>query len=275
MPNYDIQFISAPSILGLRSTGVERLPERFIECGLTRLISSRYPVIEVPTYNNLRREFRDENHCLNTDIIRDFSKGLGKTIHTTVSAKQFPFVLGGDCSILIGVMCGLKRAGNYGLMFVDAHADFYQPEKSTTGEVADMDLAIVTGRGPDLLSNINGLSPYVKHDHVIHVGQRDEQETIDFGSQDIRSTMIKCHSLAAIRERGIANVTNDVLAEAATMNVDGFWIHFDSDVLSDSINPAVDYRIPGGLQFQEAMFLLNKLISTGRITGISVYNLQC
>lgn len=271
MHHYDIQFFSAPSILGLKSTGVERLPERFIECGLTQGIHSNYPLIDIPTYNNLRHELRDEDtRCLNTKLIRDFSTGMARTIQTSVGAKQFPFVLGGDCSILIGIMNGLKSAGNFGLLFIDAHADFYEPEKSTTGEVADMDLAIVTGRGPELLTNINGLLPYVKDECVIHVGQRDEQQTTEFGSQDIRSTGIRCHSLNSIRSSGIAKATNEIISAINAMQVDGFWIHFDTDVLSDTINPAVDYRLPDGLQFQETLFLLNKLLSTGKIAGISV-----
>ncbi|CAN5501775.1 hypothetical protein BH23BAC1_BH23BAC1_25200 [soil metagenome] len=63
--------------------------------------------------------------------------------------------MGGDCSIHIGIMSALKEKGNYGLIFLDTHADFYAPEQSITGEVADMDLAIVTGRGPEILNNIN------------------------------------------------------------------------------------------------------------------------
>jgi arginase len=275
MHNYDIQYLSAPSILGLKSTGVERLPERLIECGLTQMIPSKYPIIEVPTYNNLRREFRDrDTHCLNTDLIHDFSTGLAKTIQTVIAGKQFAFVLGGDCSILLGIMIGLKNTGNYSLLFIDAHADFYEPEKSTTGEVADMDLAIVAGRGPEMLTNIDGLRPYVSDDHVIHIGQRDEQQTIEFKSQDIRQTNIKCHGLQSIRARGISIETNDIIAEMNSMSVEGFWIHFDTDVLSDEINPAVDYRLPDGLHFQETAFLLRNLLASKKIVGmsVSIYN---
>jgi arginase len=271
MHNYDIQYLSAPSILGLKSTGVERLPERFIECGLTHVIPSSYPIIEVPTYNNLRREFRDhDTSCLNSDLIHDFSTGLAKTIQTVVAGKQFAFVLGGDCSVLVGIMSGLKKAGTYGLLFIDAHADFYEPERSTTGEVADMDLAIVTGRGPEIITNINGLRPYVSDEHVIHIGQRDEQQTIEFKSRDIRETNIHCHNLQSIRARGISGEINDIAAEMSSMRVEGFWIHFDTDVLSDEINPAVDYRLPDGLQFQEAAFLLKSLLSSKKIVGISI-----
>jgi arginase len=72
---------------------------------------------------------------------------------------------------------GLERKWKLRPNFLDAHADFYQSEKSISGEVADMDLAIVTGQGPEILKNINNLHPYVKDENVIHIEQRDWEET--------------------------------------------------------------------------------------------------
>ena len=268
---YDIEIISAPSILGLRSNGVEKLGESLLASGLAEKLKYTQPVIHVPTLNHLYNKKRDnEANCLNPVTIRDFSLTLSKTISDTISKKHFAFVLGGDCSILLGIMPALKAEGPYGLIFIDAHADFYEPEKSTTGEVADMDLAIVTGRGPGVLTSINNLRPYVKDENVIHIGQRDWEETKKFGSQDIRETNIKRLSLVDIEENGMGKITANVLQHIDQTEVDGFWIHFDTDVLSDEINPAVDYRIPGGLLFEQAEYLIRNLLLTGRMTGISI-----
>ena len=269
--NYDIEIISAPSILGLKPTGVESLGKSLLDSGLVEKLRSTHPVIHVPTLNSLYNDERDnETKCLNETAIKEFSLVLGRTISNTIDKNRFAFVLGGDCSILLGIMSALKAKGNYGLVFLDAHADFYQPEKSTTGEVADMDLAIITGRGPELLTNINHLQPYVKDDNVIHIGQRDWEETKKYGSQDIRETTIKCISLADIESKGINNIVSGVLQRINTIKVDGFWIHFDTDVLSDEINPAVDYHISGGLLFDQVEYLIKNLLLTGRMTGISV-----
>jgi arginase len=54
-------------------------------------------------------------------------------------------------SNIIGIMLALRRIGRFGLLFIDGHADFYQPETEPNGEVASMDLAIVSGRGPTVL----------------------------------------------------------------------------------------------------------------------------
>lgn len=62
----------------------------------------------------------------------------------------------------------------------------------------------------------------------------------------------------------------EVLQYINRLKVEGFWIHFDTDVLSDKINPAVDYRLPKGLLFKQVEHLIRKLLLTGRIAGISV-----
>src|SRR5690606_38753285 len=111
---------------------------------------------------------------------------------------------------------------------------------------------------------------YVKDENVIHVGQRDQAETIRYGSQDIRKTAIRCFSLAEIESKGIYLATGEILRCLDKPDVENFWIHFDTDVLSDEINPAVDYRIPDGLQFEQVEFLIRSLLQTGRMTGISV-----
>ena len=268
---YDIQIISAASILGLKPTGVEDLGKSLLASGLAENLRSGYPVIHVPTLNIFYDDKRDpETNCLNAKPIRDFSLTLSKAVSITISQRRFPFVLGGDCSILLGIMPNLKTRGTYGIIFLDAHADFYEPEKSITGEVADMDLAIITGRGPEILTNINNLKPCVKDENVIHIGQRDEEETQKYGSQDIQETSIKCFSLAGIEKKGMNVTITEVLQHITRLEVEGFWIHFDADVLSDEINPAVDYRLPGGLVFEQVEHLIKSLLLTGRMAGISV-----
>ena len=267
----DIQIILAPSILGLKPSGVEFLPESLINAGLVDVLKPVRPVVDVPTQNVHYTFVRDrKTHCLNPAQIQKFSLILIDQISRQVQSKTFPIVLGGDCSILLGIMPALKREGEFGLIFLDAHADFYQPSKSITGEVADMDLAMVTGYGPNILTNIDGLKPYVRTRNVIHIGQRDAEEARRYGSRDIKDTLIKCFDLEIIRTNGINGVMTKVLTLINRANINGYWIHFDTDVLSDDENPAVDYRLPGGLSFKEVEYILHALLKTNRIAGMSV-----
>lgn len=266
-----IQIITAPSILGLKPTGVEKLPGSLLSNGLVEKLNCSPDIINVETFNDQYSDERDDTTlCLNATLIQQFSKNLGAQIGQVVNAERFCLVLGGDCSILIGIFAELKTRGNYGLLFCDAHGDFYQPDKSVTGEVADMDLAILTGRGPDILSNINQNKPYVKDQQVIHIGQRDWEETRKYGSQDIRQTPISLFDYKFIQSNGIYVALEKISEKLNQIDAQGFWIHFDTDVLADYENPAVDYRLPGGLSFKECEQLLAALISTNRVIGMSV-----
>ena len=266
-----IQILSAPSILGLRHSGVELLAQSLLQAGLAEQLNDQLPVIHVPTLNDRYNPKRDPvTQCLNPGTLREFSLQLGAAVDETVQRNRFVLVLGGDCSILLGILSALQPYGPNGLIFIDAHADFYSPETSVTGEAADMDLALVTGHGPSILTDINGREPYIQEKNVIHIGQRDEEETILYGSPDIRETAIRRFPLQTIREQGMTAVTTQVLGQIDASPLKNYWIHFDMDVLSDELNPAVDYRLPGGLRFDEVEHLLRQLLLTGKITGMSI-----
>jgi arginase len=267
----DVQIVTAASILGLKPTGVERLPNVLLSHGLREALRSHIAVIEAPTLNHLYTYERDrQTGVLNVSALRTFSGTLKDTIVQIPIDKKFALVLGGDCSILIGIMAALRSLGSYGLFFLDAHADFYEPEKSITGEAADMDLAIITGRGPDILTNIDNQKPYVRDENVIHFGQRDMEETRKFESQEIRSTKIKCLDLAHLQQSSPLQIASEIDAFVASIAVDGFWIHFDTDVIDDDLNPAVDYRLPGGLSLEQCQTILTDLIQKYPTVGMSV-----
>jgi arginase len=268
MPEFMI--IDAPSILGLRPSGVENLPEALKAAGLLEALNAQYlgriqPLI---SYSSERDR---ATQLLNGNAIRAFSLQLAESMTKVLSKRNhFIIVLGGDCSIIIGTLLALRRLGRYGLFFIDGHADFYQPEASVTGEVADMDLAIVSGRGPNILTNIDGLRPLVKDEDIVVFGYRDAEQAASYGSQDVIDTNMQVYDLSRVKELGIKNASSFAIRKLLENETDGFWIHLDADVLDDSIMPAVDYRLEGGLSFSELSDLLRTINSSGRAVGMSI-----
>nr|WP_280949872.1 arginase family protein [Pseudorhodoplanes sinuspersici] len=51
---------------------------------------------------------------------------LADAVEEILNAAEFPVVLGGDCTILLGSMLALLRRGRYVLFFIDGHADFFR-----------------------------------------------------------------------------------------------------------------------------------------------------
>jgi len=265
-PRYAI--IEAPSVLGLFPKGVETLPDALLAAGLAeRIAASRAGRIEPPPYDWQRDT---ATGLLNPHGIADYSRALADAIAPVRGRGDFPVVLGGDCSILLGCVLATRRKGRAGLLFLDGHADFYQPEAEPHGEAASMDLALVTGRGPGLLTDLEGLRPLVRDEDVFVLGRRDAEIAEKEGSQRIEDTGIVMADLAAIRQQGISEVVGHALDRLCDPMLDGFWIHLDADVLDDAVMPAVDYRMPGGLQWDEVSVVVQRAIGSGRALGIDI-----
>lgn len=266
MPDFTI--IEAPSHLGLKPGGVEHLPEALLNAGLARRLGARrHARLAVPPYD-ARRD--PETDILNPARIRDFSIILADLVAPVVARGSFPVVLGGDCSILLGNLLALRRTGGrYGLLFLDGHADFYQPEASPTGEAADMDLALSTGRGPAILTDVEGMRPLVRDEDVAVLGHRDAEQARAYGSQPLPPTIF-AQDLAELRRVGADEAARAAIAHLCRPEIEGFWIHLDVDVLDDVIMPAVGYRMPNGLSWEELETILHAALRSGRAVGINI-----
>jgi arginase len=264
----DITIIEAPSNLGLKQGSVEHLPDALLDAGLARRLGARrHARLAVPPYDPRRDP---ETGILNASRIRDFSVMLADIVAPVVARGSFPVVLGGDCSILLGNLLALRRSGRrHGLLFLDGHADFYQPAASPTGEAADMDLALGTGRGPAILTDIVGLRPLVRDEDVALLGHRDSAQALASGSQALPESLF-AQDLHAVRRVGAGEAARGAVEHLCRPEIDGFWIHLDVDVLDDAIMPAVDYRMPDGLSWEELETILGAAMRSKRALGIDI-----
>lgn len=171
---------------------------------------------------------------------------------------------------MLGCLLALKRRGRYGLLFLDGHADFYQPAAEPNGEAALMDLALATGRGPAIVTDIEGRRPLVRDEDVVSLGRRDAADAETHGSQRIEDTTIEVLDLASVRSIGAEAVAARAVERLSLPALDGFWVHLDADVLDDAVMPAVDYRMPDGLSWDELIAVLRASVATSRAVGIDI-----
>lgn len=267
MSTYSYAILEAPSTLGLVTNGVERLPDRLLELGLADRINARHAGrLAVPPKHPTPDP---ETGTLNAEAIARWSPKLADAVETLLDAAEFPVVLGGDCTILLGSMLALKRRGRYGLLFIDGNADFFQPEAEPNGEGASMDLAFATGHGPPLLTDIEGRGPLVRSEDVVALAYRDHKDQEEFGSQPLPKAL-KALDLPAVREMGIGAATREAVDHLRRPELEGFFIHLDADCLDDAIMPAVDFRVPGGLSWDELETALRIAMASGKAFGIEV-----
>jgi arginase len=207
------------------------------------------------------------------DLVR-FSQELRGRLATVVSADERPLVLGGDCSFLIGVFAGLRDAGHRpGMWFVDGHADFYDGRSSPSGEAADMELAILTGHGPDLLVGLAGDAPLLDADAVVILGLRSEQlgegvaEELGFVPHDIHRVDSK-----AICARGGVDVGRGAARRLAER--ERVWLHIDLDVLDSEAFPPVSYPLPEGIGWDHLVGMVEPLMGSPSLIGVSIADLN-
>jgi arginase len=156
------------------------------------------------------------------------------------------------------------------LFFLDGHADFYLPEQSLTGGVAGMDLAFATGRGNDILSDIDGEKPLVRDADTVVFGFRDMREDEVLKVPKLSETEIKTFNLPEVRQMGIEKAACNALQILQNKLLDGFWIHVDADVLDDLVMPAVDSRQPDGLSREEFIQIMKILLNSDKATGMHI-----
>ena len=125
---------------------------------------------------------------------------------------EFPVVLGGDCSIVLGAMLALRRRGRYGLLYIDGDADFYQPEVNPLrGAASASDLAFATGRGPDVVADIEGRRPLVRDDDVAVFACRDAADRERRGCQPLPPDMLVVDR-DRVRQLGAAAAAREAVA---------------------------------------------------------------
>jgi arginase len=274
MPRYAI--VEAPSALGHvpEHLGVERAPQALLRAGLADGLAARRAArVEAPGYS---AERDPRTHVMNPRAISAYSPLLADAVAAVLDQGEFPVVLGGDCSILLGTMLALRRRGRYGLLYIDGDADFYQPQVNPlSGAASASDLAFATGRGPGVVADIEGRRPLVRDDDVVVFACRDAADRERRGCQPLpddllvvdRDQVRRLGAGPAARE-AVRFLTRDGGPE------DGFWIHIDADVFDETIMQAVDDPRPDGLAWDEVVSALGVAVRSGRAVGlqVAIYN---
>lgn len=266
-----VHLIEAPSNLGLQAApsgvvpAVNQLPAWLKRWGLYEVLAPKdvYTVLPPPYAG----EVDPASGVRNADAIGTYSQHLAACITQVVGQGAFALVLGGDCSIMLGVGLGLRKLGPYGLFFLDGHTDYAWPGLSATGGAAGMDLALVTGRGPAKLTNLDGQQPYFCPEHAWSVGNRDTDAAYVAA---ITASAVQYVDLGALRQQGSQACAQAFLDDMEARQLAGFWIHFDVDVLDQELMPAVDSPQPGGLTYAELAGLLIPLLQSPKVVGLDI-----
>jgi arginase len=197
-------------------------------------------------------------------------------VGAVLQGGRFPILYGGDCAVLLGAVPALRDLyGSAGLLFVDAHEDATTMEQSTTGEVANMEVALLLGMtGERAPEPMRSRLPALRPEAIAMIGQRDANYRREIGVASI-ADRVRLHSAEELRR-------DPQLAAQAAEHVAGqasdWWLHTDLDVLDGNefraCGAAGDPSMPRGLTWTELTAITHTALEFDGCRGwsVGVYN---
>ena len=178
---------------------------------------------------------------------------LEKSTLQYMDNNQLPFMIGGDHSCTTGQIRALARENEFGILQIDAHADMRKDYQGFTHSHASVMRNAL---------EIGGVT------QIVQVGIRELcNEEVQVISQNHKK--IKTFFDHDLHERLFEGENwSDICREIIEKLPDNIYISFDVDGLEPSLCPGTGTPVPGGLSFNQAIYLLETAIKSGkRIIG--------
>ena len=178
-----------------------------------------------------------------------------------------PLIIGGDCTITLGVVGGVARREDAGLIYFDGDADLALPATSGSGVLDTMGMTHLLGDGVPVLSRSGPRFPLLRPDQVELLGfDPGELDTGEWA----RLTGLGLHAAPA------ASVRQDPPGRAAAAlsrlegEADAVIVHFDVDVLDTGPFPLANFPHFAGLSLEEAAACLGIFCRSRKLAGLVV-----
>jgi len=256
-----VDVIGVPMDLGADRRGVDmgpsairyaRLREGLEAIGITTIVDHGNLVVPVPE-SNVAQAVKNAKYL---PIILAVCEELAALVAQSIRAGGFPVVLGGDHSIAIGTLAGLRRARGAapGLIWVDAHGDINTPLTSPSGNVHGMPVAFALE------------DHSIAIERTVLVGLRD----VDDGERRrIAELGVRAFSMSDVDRLGMQRVMEEAIAivggEPRSVHVS-----FDMDGIDPREAPGVGTSVPGGLTYREAHLAMEMVAASGSIGSVEL-----
>jgi arginase len=267
-----IAVIGVPSSAGARRVGQEGAPQSFRRAGFIEgLRAGGLDIIDSGDLDQVTFRPDPKNaKQQNLPLVRDVAARVAERVSLAFQHNAKPIVLGGDCTITLGVLAGMIRhLPELGLMYFDGDVDLNTPETTSSGIFDGMVMSHIIGEGADALTRIGPRCPLMPQEKIVLFGYNSEAGWMDAAEvQRLEDSSIMKYPVTEIRGRA-REAAADALAtlEARAPQI---LVHFDVDVIDSIDFPAADVLHTGGLGFDEAMNVLKVLASSSSFAGLAI-----
>lgn len=200
-----------------------------------------------------------------TKVAAEVADAVAKVIAT----GRVPLVLGGDCTITIGAVAGLKRRhADGGLIYVDGDADLGVPGDGGSGILDSMGISHLLGRGAPELAGLGGRVPLLEASRLAILGS-DPRETDEAGRAFLADEGVSFQEAPAFSTDPAAAAQRAL--DKVTSASGRFIVHFDVDVIDSGDLPLGNFPHYGsGVLLDHAMAALRVLRSHPSFAGLVI-----
>jgi len=265
-----VGLIGVPYNVGWKGPGIEEGARALRDAGLVDEL--RRVVSEVVDYGDVEVMLppRDDSNpkLLNPKQVEAVCRCLAAKVYGTLDRGYFPLIIGGEDSVIMGIIEGFQRAlgPRIGLVYMDAHGDFNTPETTPSGLIGGMNVAITAGRGPKELVEMFGHSPLLPEENIVLYGTR-ELDAME--ERTLAESKVRVYKRKKIREIGVENAVKKILHDLES-RCDRVYVHADLDVLDEKAMSAQSLPVGDGLSMGEFQETLQGLVRSGRLCGIAI-----
>ena len=265
-----IGLIGVPSSAGAHWPGQEKAPRVLREAGLVERLE--LSGLAVSDYGDLpRARFRPDpkqRRSQNLETVVEVARLVADRVEATLQAGEIPLLIGGDCTMELGVLAGFLRAGQDPvLLYLDGGVDLRTPATNPTGILDSMGVAHMIGEpgSAEELARVGPRFPLMGDERIVLFGY--EPNPPEIGVLERRSM-----------PRYPAKIVRDRPREAATEalarveeEAERFLVHFDVDVIDFVDFPIADVpQHNAGLTFREAIACLEVFASSPYFAGLTI-----
>jgi arginase len=246
-----IAVLGAPTSAAALAQGHERAPAALRAAGLLeRLREVGYDVTDMgDDPPQLYQPDEESPRARNLRRVLAALEALKPRVEAAVKSGALPLILGGDCSIALATVAGLRRYyRSVSVAYMDRDADLNTPATTPSGCLDGMVVAHLTGRGAAELVRVWGESPLVREPDIVLFGvNRLDPAEEEF----LQRSPIRRYLASDVQRMGAAAAAQEAVDRMHGASHE-FVLHFDVDVVTGEDFQATNLPAVGGLRLEEA-----------------------
>jgi arginase len=266
----DLVVLGVASSAGTHHAGQDRAPQALRDAGL--LDQLRSAGLSVDDRGDVVTEVFAVDHAnptrRNLAAVVRVARTVADLVADIDARGSIPLVIGGDCTITIGVVAGMqRRQPAIGLFYFDGDADLATPETTTSGVLDAMGIAHLIGLADTELAGLAGERPMVADQRLVLFGcDESDPETFHQAVLDARPGLARFpdHRVRA-DPAGCAAAALRALRPAS----DGFILHVDVDAVDSGDLPLANFPHYGtGVTLEQASRALNVVTAAPELAAM-------